>query len=105
MDLCYNWSMSIPASHPFEWYTAYLKPGSQEIFTESWYEGIKNSKIWCAVVQSAPTKFKLIVASRFEQNAIRILTPELAESFFELGTPASTKDAFTLNALTEHVKV
>lgn len=63
------------------WFKTKLLPTGNSIFTKTFYpEENEDTSIFCAVTELSPSHARVLIASRIEQNAIRVLTPHLALS-------------------------
>jgi len=63
------------------WFKTKLLPAGNSIFTKTFYpEGEQEASVFCAVTELSPAHSRVLIASRMEANAIRVLTPHLALS-------------------------
>lgn len=68
-------------SSDLTWFKTKLLPAGNSIFTKTFYpEGEQETSIFCAVTDLSPSHSRVLIASRMDANAIRVLTPHLALS-------------------------
>ena len=89
------------------WYKALLTPMSRGIFTDAFYPETKNGSkpfVYFTQVDVTPAASKVIVASRFAESGIRMMTKDLAKFCLEPKSKASKADMLQLNTLTMNLK-
>jgi hypothetical protein len=76
------------------WFKTKLLPTGSSIFTKTFYpEDNEDISIFCAVTELSPSHARVLIATRLEQNAIRVLTPHLALSCIDTADYVLASDA------------
>lgn len=89
------------------WYKAKLLPAAQSVFTEGFYpeaNRLGNQYVWFTQVDVTPGNQKVLIASRLAENALRMVTLELAKHCLEPKEKASTVEMDQLNELAGRLK-
>lgn len=91
------------------WFKARLSPLAKGLFTEAFYPTPKRrtgaQHVFFTQVDLTPTAQKVIVASKFSENGLRMLTRDLAERCLIPGKKATKAQMAALNELSKHLKV
>lgn len=91
------------------WYRAKLTPVAAPLFTEAFYperkRGTGAQYVFFTQVDVTPTAQKVIIASKFSENGIRMMTRDLAEKCLIPGAKATKAEMTALNELSKNLKI
>jgi hypothetical protein len=98
-----------PANCDRIWYKATLTPMAQGIFTESFYPEAKkrtgNQYVFFTQADVTPAARKVIVASKFSEAGVRMMTQELALKCLIPVAKATKAEMQKLNQISTQVKL
>lgn len=96
-------------SSPRIWYKAILTPMAQGIFTDAFYPDPKKRTgaqyVFFTQEDVTPSNPKVIVASKFSENGVRMMTQRLAQQCLIPGTKATKAEMSQLDNLTIKLKL
>lgn len=91
------------------WYKAALTPVAQGIFTEAFYpapkRGTGRQYVYFTQEDVTPSAKKVIVASRFSEAGVKMMTQELALKCLIPLNKASKAEMQKLNSISSHLKL
>jgi cysteinyl-tRNA synthetase len=93
---------------PRTWYKAKLTPVADGLFTDAFYpeaNRLGNRYVYFTQVNVTDNASKVIVASRAEENSVRMLTRELAQKMLLPVSKLSVKEAKAFDLASVHCRI
>ena len=91
------------------WYKAKLTPMASGLYTEAFYPEAKRGTgaqyVYFTQIDVTPTAKKVLVASRFAESGLRIMTQELAQKALIPSEKATRAEMDQLNDLSMNLKI
>jgi hypothetical protein len=91
------------------WYRAKLTPAATGLFTDAFYpepkKGTGSQYVFFTEVGSCESNKKVVVASRFVEAGIRMMTKDLAQKCLIPGDKATKSEMLELDNLSENLKL
>ena len=91
-----------------EWYKAKLSPIAVGLFTDAFYpepkRGTKAQYVFFTQIDTTPLQQKVIIASKFNEAGLRMMTKDLALKCLIPGAKATKAEMAQLNELSKNLK-